>query len=142
MQQGSLQDRHTHPRRCSPGLPSSTLTSSPAYLPALLGHVISSLRFLGDNQPGFLISLPLNPFPSQSIPPQMLKQMLEALHDFSFPPSAQLTEQVTNLFHPKNSSQNFPCPSIPPDSLPFLAPRIVTGSELCPICISEPSFKI
>lgn len=110
--------RHTQPGSpglCMPtlglqaSLPSSRLTPSAAYLPPPLEPVISSLRFLGDSQAEFLISLPRNPFPSQSSPPQMLKpQSRNPL--FHFPAYDTTDSTVMNSPHPKN---NFPSPSMP-----------------------------
>lgn len=147
---------HTHPRRRSLAFPAQH-TSSPAYPPAPLGHVLSSLRFLGDNQPDILISLPLNPFPSQSSSPQRLKPHA------SSPPGLLFSLPLHICFRkqwvcstPQNSSQNVAYPSTPTmtsladtashPSSPFLAPiyhnRTVTGSELCLIDASYPRLKI
>lgn len=141
----------TPPRRCSPGLPSSP----PAYLPAPLGRVRSSLRFLGDNQPDFLIPLPLNPFSPQSSYTQMLKSCQEPSRTSLFLPLHNWFSKAWICSTPQNSPRNAAYPSIPTASLarnttgilsPTLAPmhpnRTVTNPELCPICASYPPLKI
>lgn len=97
----------------------------------LLGRVLSRPRFLGDNQAQFLITLPLNPFLSQSSSfPQMLKPQARFPPRFLLP--SHSTTGSTNLSYPKNAPQNFLFPFTPlPHSSPnchqhssaFFAPR-------------------
>lgn len=132
----SLQARPT-PRDAA-WRPSSALTAPPPDLPAALEHVKSSLRFLRNNPSGFLIFLPLNPFPSQSWSRQVLQAKRQKPSVTSFPPSPQPIRPVADLLQPR--TLHVPPGPRPPATLNlFLLSYTQTGlwrivnSELSPI---------